>query len=141
MKSKYFLIIIIILSFGLSASCQYSGNDTQLAMSDETEVVKNIPCKISYLKILPDSIENVINWQAVGEDVNSNFYIERSKDGINYETIGIVESNNDKNINKTIQPKEYSFIDKTELSGTTYYTIRYEGSIGTLYSKAIKIER
>jgi len=141
MKTKYYLISILITLFSFSAISQYAGNDSDLAMSDETSAVKNVPCKINYLKVSNDNNNNVLNWQAIGEDVNSDFYIERSTDGVNFETIGNVESNNDKNIDKKVQPQEYSFTDNANLHGTIYYTIKYESTVGTLYSKAIKIER
>lgn len=60
-----------------------------------------------------------LTWATASEKNNDHFTIERSKDGINYETIGTIAGA--RNSNQTLN---YSFVDKEPLEGTSYYSLK-----------------
>jgi hypothetical protein len=55
----------------------------------------------------------LLNWQTAMEENNSHFEVERSFDGINYETIGRVEG-----AGSTFETTDYQFIDQLETRNT-----------------------
>lgn len=60
-----------------------------------------------------------LNWTTQSEINNNYFTIERSKDGLNFEKIGIVQGEG----NSAIM-HDYSFSDKTPYLGISYYRLR-----------------
>jgi hypothetical protein len=60
-----------------------------------------------------------LRWETATEINNDHFTIERSTNGINYETIGTIAGAG--NSKKTIR---YSFADPKPLKGTSYYSLR-----------------
>jgi hypothetical protein len=71
----------------------------------------------------------LVNWQTATETNNDYFIIERSKDGITSERIGIVQGAG--NSNKVL---DYEFVDQNPYSGTSYYRLTqvdYDGQSET----------
>jgi hypothetical protein len=71
----------------------------------------------------------LVNWQTATETNNDYFIIERSKDGITSERIGIVQGAG--NSNKVLN---YEFVDQNPYSGTSYYRLTqvdYDGQSET----------
>lgn len=60
-----------------------------------------------------------LNWETASQTNNDHFTIERTVDGINYETVGTIAGAG--NSNKTIN---YSFVDEKPLEGTSYYSLK-----------------
>jgi hypothetical protein len=76
-----------------------------------------LPVKLTSFKA--QAIDNSfirLDWATAIEIDNSGFEIERSKDGINFTTIGWKDGNGN-----STEPKYYGFDDKTVSTGTTYY--------------------
>jgi len=76
-----------------------------------------------------------LNWSTATETNNSGFYIERSEDNLNFTTIGFEQG-----AGTTTEPRQYSFIDKAEISGTLYYRLKqvdYDGSFS--YSRTVEV--
>lgn len=61
----------------------------------------------------------VIDWTTATETMNDYFIVEKSSDGENYMECGRVDGNG-----STTTMHDYSFVDPTALSGTTFYRIR-----------------
>ena len=79
---------------------------------------------------------NIINWTTSSEINNSHFDIERSEDGIEFTKIGETKSAGNTTVNTN-----YSFTDKSPLSGTNYYRLKQWDFNGEFqYSKIISIE-
>jgi hypothetical protein len=79
----------------------------------------------------------LLNWETVHEVNNDGFYVERSKDGKTYASLGFVKGHG-----TSPDQHSYSFIDNglTE-SGTLYYRLKqvdYDGT--TDYSKVIYLD-
>ncbi len=100
----------------------------------------------SYCAILPVDLldfsgklegRNVLlHWTTASEENNHYFEIQRSKDGLFFETIGRVEGSG--NSSELIQ---YEFIDENPLAGNNYYRLKQVDFDGQYeYSKTIHIE-
>ncbi|HSI91216.1 MAG TPA: T9SS type A sorting domain-containing protein, partial [Adhaeribacter sp.] len=59
-----------------------------------------------------------LNWKTASEKHNDRFEVERSYDGRNFETIGIVKGNGTSNV-----AHNYSFLDKHAKAGINYYRL------------------
>ena len=78
----------------------------------------------------------ILNWQTASEINNSGFKIERSTNGIDFETIGSVIS-----LGASGRINNYSYIDEDNLAVTCYYRLTqkdYDGK--TSSSKIISVE-
>ncbi len=79
---------------------------------------------------------NIINWTTSSEINNSHFDIERSEDGIEFIKIGETKS-----AGNTTVSTNYSFTDKTPLTGTSFYRLKQWDFNGEFqYSKIISVE-
>ena len=62
--------------------------------------------------------DNILYWETLTEKNNDYFIIEKSNDGITFETVGHVSGNGTTNEIKT-----YNFIDKNNLTNLVYYRL------------------
>lgn len=62
-----------------------------------------------------------ISWTTSEESIKSTYLITKTKDGINYETVGTV--NNSVNGDITKVAHEYTIVDETPYTGISYYKI------------------
>ena len=62
-----------------------------------------------------------ISWTTSEESVKSTYLITKTKDGINYETVGTINNSVNNNITKAVH--EYSIVDETPYTGISYYKI------------------
>ncbi|MFI5205091.1 MAG: T9SS type A sorting domain-containing protein [Flavobacteriales bacterium] len=60
-----------------------------------------------------------LTWETASQLNNDFFTVERTSDGIKYETIGAVTGEGNGN-----QPRYYSFVDANPLEGTAYYMLK-----------------
>jgi trimeric autotransporter adhesin len=77
----------------------------------------------------------VVDWATASEVNNHRFEVERSKDGIFFETVGVV-----KGAGNTSERRNYKLVDGRPISGTSYYRLRqvdYDGT--TTYSKTVAV--
>jgi hypothetical protein len=80
----------------------------------------------------------LVNWQTASALDNDYFIIERSKDGIPSERIGIVQGAGNSNI-----VLDYEFVDQNPYSGTSYYRliqVDYDGQSETFDWVAVAFE-
>jgi hypothetical protein len=102
------------------------------ALVDSTDA-NVVPVELSTFSARLDNKDGVIlEWTTVSETNNYGFYIERSKDNVNFVEIGFVKGNGN-----STKELAYSYIDKDALEvGTYYYRLRqvdFDGSFA--YSK------
>lgn len=79
-----------------------------------------------------------INWQVASQINNNYFTIERTLDGINFETIGTLQGGGNTN-----QTMNYSFVDANPLPSTSYYRLRqtdYDGKTEAFTIVAVSCE-
>jgi alpha-tubulin suppressor-like RCC1 family protein len=83
------------------------------------QAVENCSLPVNFLSFTAKMIEDKVylNWSAY-EVSNEHFLIQRSSDGITFETIGRLNSLGDMSIS------DYNFIDENPLSGISYYRIQ-----------------
>ncbi|QMU28714.1 T9SS type A sorting domain-containing protein [Adhaeribacter radiodurans] len=139
------------LEYGLSYYHD-SDNDGWLDLFDSTtfgtEPIPNyafrqsdilIPLPVGLIKFIarPEMHGVQLHWETASEEKNNYFVVERSSDGISFETIGQV-----KGVGTTQQQTAYSFPDKNPLNGTSYYRLKIVATDGnSRFSKIIAVKR
>lgn len=98
-----------------------------LALTDVQERFNNI-CNAN-LVVLPISLKSFtavkvdkevqLTWVTASEENNLGFEVQRSKDGINYTTIGFVKGSG-----TSTQEVTYQFTDPSPLAGNNYYRLK-----------------
>jgi hypothetical protein len=77
-----------------------------------------------------------LTWETAFEKDNAFFSIERSRDGIAFQNIGIVKGNG-----TTHTTEHYQYNDKSPLSGVNYYRLKQVDVFGTeMYSDVIPVD-
>lgn len=61
----------------------------------------------------------LLNWKTSSESNSKNFDVQRSTDGVNWETIGTVDAAGNSSVELS-----YSFIDEHPVKGTNYYRLK-----------------
>jgi hypothetical protein len=86
---------------------------------DDSSFTGTLPIELTHIAATPQENAVTINWQTASEDNNHYFTIERSVDGVSFETIGTVmgAGNSQTTLN-------YTFTDLSPLAGTTYYRLQ-----------------
>ena len=81
--------------------------------------------------------ENVqVEWKTETEIDNKGFFVERSGDGVSWETLGWVDG-----VGTTFTPQEYTFLDQKPLNGVNYYRLQQLDFNGTFeYSYVVSVE-
>ena len=75
-----------------------------------------LPIELLYFGAKQTDKKVVLDWATASETNNHFFQIERSKDAINYEIVGMVSG-----AGNSTQQKNYSFTDNDPLTGVSYY--------------------
>src|SRR5580698_2616121 len=123
------------------ASTPANLSNTNCAFSTATpKLVKGVNCMlilpanfILFKGLLNDGLAS-LHWIVSGEVANTYYNVERSYDGINFETIGTVEGNGD----QSLQPN-YNFTDDKIVAGINYYRIKMVSNNYYKYSTIILI--
>jgi hypothetical protein len=110
-----------------------NGNDN---VHTNTSTATALPIELISFKGKNEQKANFLTWQTASESNNSHFEIERSEDGVMYESIGKI---NGQRNSSTVQ--SYSFSDKNIWNKTNYYRLKqvdFDGRSTT--SKAIVLK-
>lgn len=95
-----------------------------------------LPLKLVGFKVRESGADNLLTWQTTNEVNTTAFFIERSSDGIQYESIGKVAASG-----SAIQ-NNYNFIDRAALNRNSFYRLRIIDTDGKIsYSDVIKSSR
>ncbi|MEX2379711.1 MAG: T9SS type A sorting domain-containing protein, partial [Vicingaceae bacterium] len=105
-----------------STPCTSTANDAGGA--DNTGLLDGndagpLPVELDYFNVIPTKNTVYISWRTLTEVNNKIFEVERSKDGVHWETILNQKGAGNSNI-----PKIYKDVDHFPLSGTSYYRLR-----------------
>ncbi|MFK7947394.1 MAG: fibronectin type III domain-containing protein, partial [Saprospiraceae bacterium] len=116
------------------SSC--GGEDSEWVGPYTFMTIAPLPVELTYFTAKAENANNLLQWQTASEENNSHFEVERSTDGINFETIGQVAGNG-----TTFETSNYSFVDEQpEL--VSYYRLRQVDFDGNYeYSKIEVVER
>jgi hypothetical protein len=95
--------------------------------------------KVSLDKFSGKSIgeEVQLEWRTLTEINNSHFEVQRSSDGVHFQTIGNVQGSGN-----STKPEEYEFIDKNPLVNVNYYRLKqvdFDGKASTSPIVAVKV--
>nr|MBA3705031.1 T9SS type A sorting domain-containing protein [Bacteroidota bacterium] len=97
------------------------------------------PLPIELLSFTADPVNNSytrVKWTTATETNNDFFTVEKSRDGINFENIGIVDGGGN-----TISVLNYSLIDDSPYKGVSYYRLKQTDFDGKFsYSHLIAVE-
>ncbi|MFZ9954611.1 MAG: T9SS type A sorting domain-containing protein, partial [Flavobacteriales bacterium] len=78
---------------------------------------------------------NLLTWSTASEINNDHFELQRSTDGVNFETITVIGGQG-----TSYQINHYDFLDTREFNGTVYYRLKQVDFDGTTaYSNTISI--
>jgi len=94
-----------------------------------------LPVKLISFTATENNGKNLLQWTTATESNSDHFSIERSSNGINYETIGRVNAVGFSSIDVN-----YNFIDVNPLKGINYYRLAMTDKDGTIeYSNVVSI--
>ncbi len=97
----------------INSACA-SSNRVQIQVT----VVGSLPVELSAFSAKAINCTVDINWSTATEFENDYFLIERSKDGISFETLTKIEGSG-----TTTNPMDYNYIDRKPLEGNNYYRL------------------
>ena len=100
-----------------------------------SEVIQ-LPVELLAFNAIANEQNVLLQWQTASEENNSGFEVQRSKDAQNWEVLDFV-----KGYGTTIEIQNYKWLDKTPLSGTSYYQLKQIDTDGTYeYSEVIVVD-
>jgi len=102
-------------------------------------LTENCPTPVTLIDFYGSQDENKINlnWDVANETNNAFFLVQRSSNGVNFETIGRVEGQGTTN-----EFMSYLFVDENPLNGKNYYRLAQTDINGTVtYSKIISFKK
>jgi hypothetical protein len=102
--------------WGFGIASQYTGVSPNGFSSNAAMA---LPVKFTSFVAKRDNDNVTLSWSTAEEKNNSHFDIEKSRDGVNWNSIAIVFGNG-----TTISANSYSYTDKKETSAIVYYRIR-----------------
>jgi hypothetical protein len=96
-----------------------------------------LPVEWLYFTGTEQGTANVLDWATASEQNTNRFEIQRSKDGINFQTIGEVTASGN-----SAETKIYQFIDSSPFIGLNYYRLNLVNNDGsTELSNIVVLER
>jgi hypothetical protein len=110
-------------TLGVSTDANASASNTQWYAFGSSDL---LPVDLTYFSAEKNGANVDLNWQTASEVNSAYFEIQRSVDGVNFETISSLEAAGYSNslIN-------YSFVDESPARGLNYYRIKEVDSDGT----------
>ena len=118
-----------------------NGNGQNIFLDDINiyKVANSLPLTLLSFKVLQNVKNITCKWETSKEIDVKDFYIERSKDGVNFENIGLVSA-----IGNTTNTSSYQFIDESAFNinaGILYYRLRTNDVNGKFsYSNVLTIK-
>ncbi len=95
-----------------------------------------LPLELTQFSGYHETPNNVLNWSTASEQNTSHFEIERTVNGVDFETIGKVTA-----AGNSTTKKDYSFLDTKPYSGDNLYRLKMYDLDGSFtYSKLISIQ-
>lgn len=116
-------------SFTISPGSGFSGITCGMIIDNVIISASALPIELSYFSGTSDNDVVSLSWETATEKNNRQFEIERSENGIDYQTKSVVPSKA-KNGNSS-SPLYYSVTDPGLLAGTIYYRLKQVDYDGT----------
>ena len=116
----------------------YENRGTEYRAYAQNRSLLIIPVSLVDFRAVKNKNQATLYWNTVSENNNKGFYIERSTDGIQFKTLGLVASkafNGNSNINL-----DYQYTDAQTLPATNYYRLKQVDADGKYtYSKTLLV--
>ncbi len=119
----------------------FNANFIEIKVNDFSEFwlrgTPNLPIELIEFEAInyPEEVE--LLWQTASELNNDYFDIQRSSNGISFESLGRVQA-----VGNAQVLSNYNFIDETPLNGISYYRLRQVDLNGSYaYSQVVSVER
>ncbi len=94
-----------------------------------------LPVKLTHFSARPEGQSARLSWETSWEEGNSHFEVQRSTEGLNFETIGFVPGGN----NSTALIA-YSFVDESPNTANNYYRLKQHDFNGTFaFSEIVRV--
>lgn len=118
---------------------RHSGNPARSILIDNVQWAALVPVTFSSFTGVWQESVNLLTWSTANEQSNKGFEVQRSFDGIHFETIGFVAS---KNLGGNSSASlKYSFTDEKPFSTISYYRLKQIDQNGRIKnSKVIAIK-
>jgi hypothetical protein len=95
-----------------------------------------LPIELFSFEAKPDGNNVNLNWRTASEKNNAYFTVEKSKDALNFETVGTISGAGNSNSSRA-----YSLVDFQPFSGVSHYRLKQTDFDGTFnYSKIVAID-
>lgn len=106
---------------GLNGIYVYSIRNGSSVTSENLNISEctNLPIELSYFKGIKESNNVKLEWETLSEKNNSHFEIQKSTNGIDFETMDIINGAGNSN-----KPISYSCIDYNPNIGINYYRLK-----------------
>ena len=132
---RYRLVVATTMSNLSSLSCQ--STDTVNTISLDVMDCSNLPLTdlLSFKGTKSKGIAHLL-WTSGKEASPLRYQVERSTNGVNFISIGSIDSYN----NPVATINKYSYIDSTFISGKTYYRIKSIDETDKKYSRTIRLD-
>lgn len=112
-----------------------NGSSASTFFFDDIEQLVVLSVEMSEFAVEELDGDAVINWTTATEINNDYFEVRRSKDGLNFETIGVVQGNGNAS-----SANRYSFTDPDPIARTSYYQLAQVDFNGSgSYSKIVSL--
>lgn len=79
----------------------------------------DLPVELMSFDVQKSGKQAILTWVTASERNNVGFYIERSVDGLTWESIGFIQG-----VGNSTELSKYDFTDQNPLKGTSYYRLR-----------------
>ncbi|MDR2963258.1 MAG: leucine-rich repeat domain-containing protein [Bacteroidales bacterium] len=121
-----------------TAAYVWEGSYTSTPLTQTWSIVSSVsllPVELTTFTAVRSGVSVTIQWSTHSETNNDYFSVERSADGVNFQSIGEVAG-----AGTTTVAHRYSLIDYAPLTGISYYRLRQSDYNGTLsYSRVLSV--
>jgi minor extracellular serine protease Vpr len=100
----------------------------------QTKTATVNPNLIEYFRGITQGAANVLSWKVNCTGSNTTFDVERSSNGIDFNSIGTINSS----LDRCLQP--FTFEDPSPFNGNNYYRLKVTGSGASVYSDLVQLQ-
>lgn len=86
-----------------------------------------LPVELVLFTARPEGDHVLTQWTTASERGSGSFTVERGSDGLHFSDLGTLDA-----AGTSYEPREYTYLDRTPLAGTSYYRLREQDLDGTV---------